>query len=225
MPENAPIDGAAPNKSGSATDENISSRTLTAFKTEVSSYLAKVIVAAAAGIIGIAGLGIWIYVKTPLPDIAGGVPQGAVMAFDLPGGCPAAWSPFDRGISRTIVGASSVHTSDDPNEDKNGQRLSAHPYQSDGGEERHSLKLDEMPTHDQGFKISQSSEFLSENGNHFLATISVGRDAQRTDTKETIRFTETAIWARSATGVAEARRLEGKQDILKAVYLGSRRVS
>jgi hypothetical protein len=171
-------------------EETIRQQTIAAFKKEVGSYLAKTMIAAVAGIIGIAALGIWIYVKTFIADIAGGVPQGAVMAFDLPSGCPTGWSVLDRGISRVIIGASPLHGSSVPNFDKNGKLLSARPYQADGGEEAHVLPLDEMPAHDHGLKISQSSEFLRENGNHFLATISVGRDTQRTDTKEPLRFSE-----------------------------------
>jgi hypothetical protein len=186
MPKNA--ESGTPDKSKSA-DENNGVKVLRA---EVSSYLAKIIVAAAAGIIGIAGLGIWIYVKTLLPGIVGGVPQGAVLAFDLPSGCPAGWSPFGRGVSRVLVGSSEYHGSPVLNVDKNGQPLTSRPYQSDGGEEKHLLTLDEMPAHDHGFNIAQSNEFLRENGNHFQGTISVGRDAQRMDPRQPIKFTEIA---------------------------------
>jgi hypothetical protein len=49
--------------------------------------------------------------RTELSQLRGrelsGLPIGAVMAFDLPDGCPPgdAWQPFDAAVSRTIVGA------------------------------------------------------------------------------------------------------------------------
>jgi hypothetical protein len=179
-----------PTATTAASEETIREQTIAAFKAEVSSYLAKTMIAAIAGIIGLAALGLWIYVKTLLPDLVGGVPPGAIMAFDLPGGCPAGWSRFDRGTSRFIVGATEANFSEVRNADKNNQRLSAHSYGFTGGEEQHALTIDEMPAHDHGLNTAQSTEFLRENGNHFQGTISVGRDAQRTDPKQPIKFTE-----------------------------------
>ena len=114
--------------------ESMSARTVESVKDEVGKYIAKVIIAAAAGILGIAALGIWIYVKTQLPGIVGGVPPGAVLAFDLPSGCPAGWTSFQRGISRMIIGANTSGAAVS-NQDRNGQPLMARAYQSDGGEE------------------------------------------------------------------------------------------
>jgi hypothetical protein len=171
--------------------EDQSEALATAIKGEATKYVAKAVIATAAGIIGVAGLGLWIYVKQFLPGLVGGVPPGAVMAFDIPTGCPQGWSTFERGISRTIVGASPLHTSDVPNSDMDGQRLPAHPYQSDGGEERHTLTIEEIPPHDHGIQIVQHSEYVRAN-NGYVGTDTVGRGAERTDPKWSVRYTEKA---------------------------------
>jgi hypothetical protein len=87
--------------------------------------------------------------------IQGLAPAYAVVAFDHPRGCPPGWSPFDRGLSRVIVGASPLSVFDVPNTDPKGNRLKAHPYQQTGGAEMHVLTVDEMPPHThstRGFK-------------------------------------------------------------------------
>jgi hypothetical protein len=51
----------------------------------------------------ITGAGIWVALK---PDPApSGLPKGAVVAFDLPNGCPSGWVVVDSAIGRAIVGA------------------------------------------------------------------------------------------------------------------------
>lgn len=121
------------------------------------------------------------------------IPAGAVMAFDLPTGCPVGWSTFQRGISRMIIGASATGLSvaDVPNLDVNDQRLRPHSYQSTGGEEKHTLTVAELPPHSHGIQILQHSEYLRENRG-YQGTDSVGRDAQQTDPKWAVRYTEIA---------------------------------
>lgn len=72
-------------------------------------------------------------------------PAGAVIAFDLPDGCPRGWKPFERGASRTIIGASAAHTEQIKNVDSEGKQLKSYPYQADGGIEYHILSIDELP--------------------------------------------------------------------------------
>ena len=73
------------------------------------------------------------------------IPVGAVLAFDLPDGCPAGWARFERGVSRSIIGASDTHLEDVKNVDSAGKPLKAYPYQADGGMTNHTLTVDELP--------------------------------------------------------------------------------
>jgi hypothetical protein len=137
--------GRAP-RTSDGNDNPTSEALAAAIKREAPGYVAKAVITTAAGVMGIAGLGLWIYVKQFLPQLAGGVPPGAVMAFDLPSGCPAGWKVFEAAISRTIVGAT-LGQAASPNHDENGKLLSSRLYRKDGGEERHTLTVDEMPAH------------------------------------------------------------------------------
>ncbi|MGO8913407.1 MAG: hypothetical protein ACLQDM_29345 [Bradyrhizobium sp.] len=57
---------------------------------------------------GLGGLGAmcWAYIEWRLPQIAGGVPKGAIVAF-VQGSCPAkeGWNDFVRARSRIVVGS------------------------------------------------------------------------------------------------------------------------
>ena len=74
----------------------------------------------------------------------GGVPQGAVIAFDSTGGCPVGWKLFVPAISRVVVGASDG-SNVSPNLAPNGVRLSARSLESYGGAETHILTIEELP--------------------------------------------------------------------------------
>ena len=73
-------------------------------------------------------------------------PSGAVVAFDLPNGCPKGWSDFKDGQSRMVVGA--TFPKESPPNDEDGQRLSKYEFRQTGGKEQHMLRIEEMPTHD-----------------------------------------------------------------------------
>jgi hypothetical protein len=78
------------------------------------------------------------------------IPAGAVMAFDLPGGCPAdGWEPYDSAASRMIVGAlpdgRDTSSSDQP-------KLTPRRYQARGGTESHILTIGQMPEHTHQFR-------------------------------------------------------------------------
>ena len=63
------------------------------------------------------------------------VPAGAVLAFDTPNGCPSGWEVFASGAGRVIVGEGA------------GIGLTVRPYRTVGGEERHQLSIQELPSH------------------------------------------------------------------------------
>ena len=75
-------------------------------------------------------------------DSVSPVPRGAVVAFDLPDGCPEGWSDFADGQSRMIIGAT-VKGDRSSGDD----RLSKYKFRQTGGKERHTLRVDEMPKH------------------------------------------------------------------------------
>lgn len=74
--------------------------------------------------------------KTSWSDVigAGGVPAGAVMAFDL-ASCPSGWSDLVSARGRTIVGVGA------------GSGLTARTLGSTFGAEQHTLTVDEIPGH------------------------------------------------------------------------------
>src|SRR4051812_47573855 len=113
-------------------DEGLAASTVKALKDDFSKYVAKVIIATVAGAIGLAGLGLWLYVKTILPDIVGGVPPGAVMAFDLPAGCPAGWSAFEHAAGRAVIGTATAQQA-------TSNATVAHAYRDSGGRETYKL--------------------------------------------------------------------------------------
>lgn len=73
---------------------------------EVTSQVARSTVTAFALLLGFALIGWWFYLQDKITEIAGGVPSGAVMAFDitscdeLPG-----WVTYTKAQSRFILGA------------------------------------------------------------------------------------------------------------------------
>ena len=64
----------------------------------------------------------------------GVAPFGAVVAFDLPTGCPGGWSQMQDLDGRVIVGAQAVRTA-------------AFGYRAIGGEEKVTLTVAQMPKH------------------------------------------------------------------------------
>ena len=106
-----------------------------ALKKEVAQQTAKWLIAATIGLISIAATGWWLYLKPKITELAGGVPPGVVAAFDDPKDCPDGWKPFDEGNGRTVVGVGK------------GRDLTDRRYREEGGEEKHLLSVDELPSH------------------------------------------------------------------------------
>jgi len=69
------------------------------------------------------------------PGSAAQFPTGAIIAFDQPEGCPEGWSPYLEAAGRMIIGTGK------------GDGLSNRKYRETGGEEAHTLSINEMPSH------------------------------------------------------------------------------
>jgi hypothetical protein len=110
------------------------------------SKLVASIVAGVLALLTLAAAGWWLYFKPKIIETLGGLPSNAVVAFDISTGCPKGWKFYDKAASRVIVGATKDQQAP-PNFDQAGKQLSARPYQAIGGEEKHTITLDEMPPH------------------------------------------------------------------------------
>lgn len=120
----------------------------------VSAVLIAVILAALAAI--------WQLVSGRVRESVAPVPDGAVVAFDLPDGCPEGWQYFADGQSRLIIGA--VFDSSQIGNDTEGQQLNEYEFRVIGGKEQHMLRIAEMPGHihsvtDQGHRHRVSGGF------------------------------------------------------------------
>jgi len=74
----------------------------------------------------------------------GGVPSGAVMAFNL-SSCPSGWSAFTAARGRAVVGSGS------------GSGLTTRSLGSTFGEENHTLTVSEIPAHSHRLYVDNSS--------------------------------------------------------------------
>lgn len=90
------------------------------------------------------------------------LPAGAIFAFDLPTGCPSGWRDSENLKGRFIVGASR----NNKNLDENGNPLGSYEIGKSGGEEKHKLIEDEMPSHSHqsGLYGDPSAKYLNPNG-------------------------------------------------------------
>ena len=79
--------------------------------------------------------------KPGLEGSTAALPSSAVVAFDLPNGCPDGWTEFADAAGRTIIGQGSGM------DDGNGKPLTGRKYRGHGGEEKVKLTVAEMPTH------------------------------------------------------------------------------
>lgn len=70
------------------------------------------------------------------------VPSGAVMAFDLPGGCPVGWRQYRQLSGRVIIG-----TGRSGNTDTKDNFLTERELYDRGGQETVTLSAREMPAH------------------------------------------------------------------------------
>lgn len=83
-----------------------------------------------------------------LTGLGGGVPSGAVMAFDL-ASCPSGWTAYASGVDRFIVGSGSTYS-----------------LNNTGGSATHTLTAAEMPSHTHSVDPPSTSTNTTGNHNH-----------------------------------------------------------
>ena len=103
-----------------------------------------VVVAAAAVVAGSAAA--WRVASDAAERILGGVASGAVVAYDLPGGCPEGWSDFGDGHGRVVIGSGP-----------------GYPYREVGGAAEVVLEIGHLPAH--SHDVERFEWGLSINGN------------------------------------------------------------
>jgi len=123
-----------------------------AVRDELIKKFAGWVVAGLVGLLGLAVVGGWFILKPILTKEVGGVPEGAVVAFDradlTQDDCPDGWRPYKLARARTIVGAGAL-TPDllKMATDEHGRPLVGYVLRQHGGEQVHELRLEEIPSH------------------------------------------------------------------------------
>ena len=77
------------------------------------------------------------------------IPSGAVIAFDRPSGCPEGWTEFTDGGGRFIIGVDGAKYKL--------PYVAGRPEYQMGGEEAHTLTVEEMPIHAHRIKRTSRS--------------------------------------------------------------------
>lgn len=103
-------------------------------KKQARAQAAKWFIASVVALVIFAVVGWWFYFKSKIITVIGGVPSGAVMAFDLPTKCPDGWSQFIDADGKSIIGVGNTRN-----------------YREQGGNSTHQLTVDEMPSHKHSF--------------------------------------------------------------------------
>jgi hypothetical protein len=89
----------------------------------------------AASLIGVTALaGLWLFFKPSITEALGGLPGGAVVAFDR-SQCPIGWSAYKPAISRVIIGWGSVESGLKSSVDAHMKLLPVHGGSEIDGEE------------------------------------------------------------------------------------------
>ncbi|WP_419739126.1 phage baseplate protein [Ruegeria sp.] len=83
--------------------------------------------------------------------LIGALPANAVVAFDVPNGCPHGWSVFQQAQSRVLIGVG-------PGQVSSGNKLSSYNYREEGGYERVTLDKSNLPKHQHGYNDIYWSE-------------------------------------------------------------------
>jgi hypothetical protein len=123
-----------------------------AIRSEVFGYVTRGALLAVTPVLGFIGFVLWGYIEWRLPQIAGGVPKNAVVAF-AQGSCPEGWTYFVRARSHVIVG--SEPDSESPNDtyqllDHSGE-LAEYVFTKAVPREGRQLAANELPVKVPGF--------------------------------------------------------------------------
>lgn len=116
-----------------------------------------------------ASLALWAIVEQ-LPGKVGLIPEGAVAAFALEGGCPIGWADYKEAWGRFVIGAvSEDRLGEIPGEFREDAResdLDARPFLIPGGEEEHMLTAEEMPEHSHDTNKAMTGNGINWHFNH-----------------------------------------------------------
>ena len=105
-------------------------------------------------------------------------PKGAVVAFDLEGGCPEGWDIYRHASGRFIVGQGRHSLNDEY-----GTVIEKLPFGHEGGKRRHKLTIPEMPMHDHQLIWGQGrgADYRKITGSNILFNLNVHRLKQNTE--------------------------------------------
>jgi hypothetical protein len=95
------------------------------------------------GTLAVAGIGL--YLSKWLPEIAHGVPGGAIVAFER-NDCPTGWRPYVGAVSRVIIGSGKLDKDQKYSRDSHGQVLEEHTSAEIGGDEARLILLGAVAT-------------------------------------------------------------------------------
>jgi hypothetical protein len=135
------------------------SEAITAIRREAIAQAAKWAIAGAVALIVAALLGWWLYLQPKIVNIVGGLPVGAVVAFDRSEGCPQGdtWIPFSAAAGRTVIGASNTEQ-DIIGKDDRGDMIRPRTLLTHGGSQYSSLTKDNLPQFDVRINYTTTNE-------------------------------------------------------------------
>lgn len=158
-------------------DSSLPEEFAAAVKKETTQQVAKYTISATVVLLVAAMAGWWLYLKPKIVTELGGVPPGAIVAFDrdATAPCPEGWKVWKEATSRVIVGAGNI---DETYEEKfkfdeNGIPLESKSYRETGGTERESLSPSQMPAHSHTF----SGDSIPRGGNAGVGRVVAVGDA------------------------------------------------
>lgn len=130
-------------------------------KKKAIENIAATVVAGAIALVGVSAAATWGIVKTWA--LVPALPKSAIIAFDT--ACPPGWDPYKPATARVVIGAGNEHDENYKNWDRQLPSggtmpipLTLYPLLGKGGEEHHTLTIDQMPSHDHGGQTGESNQ-------------------------------------------------------------------